>query len=332
MEEIYVEPQDFLGNAAFARHLIGRYQAIELQHLADYARANAGDEFGHLDVAALLHISDRAAQRRMRFACTLVERLPQTMAALKQGWIEEFKAQLVSDAVEVLSDEHALAVEARVLDKAAQQTPAQLRYALARAVIAVDPEGAEQRRQEKVKERRVESRPTEDGQAMLTIFHSADRIAALHGIITARARELKAMGGEKRTLAQLEADVACDLFLGNRTVEVHLTLPATTIVGENDQPADVDGLPITAQAARELASEASTWRWIRTDPTTGEVVDLTHPRYTPPAALATFIKIRDRTCKFAGCLRRARQCDIDHRTPWPAGATCDTNCACLCRR
>ncbi len=223
MAELYVEPQDLLGNAAFARHLIGRYQAIELQHLADYAQSNAGDEFAYLEVATLLHISDRAAQRRLRFAVTLTQRLPQTLAALKQGWIEEFKAQLIGEAVGLLSDEHALAVEARVLDKAAEQTPAQLRYALAKAVIAVDPEGAEERRQEKLAQRRVESRPAEDGQAMLTIYHSADRIAALHGIITARARELKAMGGEKRTLAQLEADVACDLFLGNRAVEVHLT-------------------------------------------------------------------------------------------------------------
>src|SRR5919197_602802 len=165
MAELYVEPQDFLSNAAFARHLIGRYQAIELQHLADYARTNVDDEFAHLEVATLLHISDRAAQHRMRFALTLIERLPQTLAALKQGWIEEFKAQLISDAVEVLSDEHALAVEARVLDKAAQQTPAQLRYALAKAVIAVDPEGAEQRRQEKLAQRRLATPPNADSRA-----------------------------------------------------------------------------------------------------------------------------------------------------------------------
>jgi hypothetical protein len=109
-------------------------------------------------------------------------------------------------------------------------------------------------------------------------------------------------------------------------------VPATTALGRDDPPAEVDGLPITAQAARELAAEASAWRYIRTDPQTGEVVDLTHRRYTPPAALATFIKVRDRTCKYPGCVRRARQCDIDHRTPWPAGPTCDDNCACLCRR
>jgi hypothetical protein len=90
-------------------------------------------------------------------------------------------------------------------------------------------------------------------------------------------------------------------------------------------------MPITAQAARDLATEATRWRWIRTDPTTGEVIDLTSPRYTPPATMEAFIKARDRTCRFPGCLRRARQCDIDHRIAWPDGPTCDDNCACLCR-
>src|SRR5882672_11235235 len=232
MEEVFTAPQDYLGNAAFAQTLIGRYQAVQLEQLAAYAGQTDGDEFAHLEVSTLLHISDRAAQRRLRFAVTLTERLPRTVAALKQGWIEEFKAQLISEAVECLSDEHALAVEARVLDKAAQQTPNQLRNTLATVVLAVDPQGAEERRQEKVRERRVQSQPTEPSMAMLTVHHSAERIAATHAVITGRARELKSQGGDIRTLGQIEADVACDLILGtesaHRVVEVHLTLPATS--------------------------------------------------------------------------------------------------------
>jgi hypothetical protein len=77
------------------------------------------------------------------------------LVALKDGRIEEFKAQVIATAVETLSDERALMVEARVLDRAAQQTPAQLRHRLAKAVMAVDPEGAEQRRQQRMRGRRV---------------------------------------------------------------------------------------------------------------------------------------------------------------------------------
>jgi hypothetical protein len=297
IEDVFAAPQDFLGNARFANTMIGHFQAVQLEQLAAYAAATEDDGFAHLEVATLLHISDRVAQRRLRFAVTLSERLPQTLAALKQGWIEEFKAQLISEAVECLSDEHALAVEARVLDKAGKQTTNQLRNTLTKVVLAIDPEGAEVRRQEKMRDRRVESQPTEPGMAMLALHHSAERIAAAHAVITGRARQLKALGGDARTLAQIEADVACDLILGtdsaHRVVEVHLTLPATTAVGLDDQPGDVDGLPVTAHAARQLATEATTWRWIRTDQATGEVMDLTYPRYTPPAALKSFVQVRD---------------------------------------
>jgi hypothetical protein len=336
--EVFTAPRNHLENAAFARKLTGHYQAIELEQLADYARTTTGLDamFTHLDVAARLHISDRAAQHRIRFALTLTTRLPATLATLKQGCIEEYKAQLIADAVEPLSAEHALAVEARVLDQAPTQTPTQLRNALAKAVLAVDPQGAEERRQERVRGRRVESRPTEEGMAMLTLHHTADRIAAAHALIKTRAKELKAAGGESRTLSQLEADVAADLLLGidggGRTVEVHLTIPATSLVGADNQPGEVEGLPITAQAARELAAAADRWRWVRTDPKTGQVVDLTSPRYKPPIALTQFVKIRDRTCRFVGCTRRARYCEVDHRIPWPQGKTCDANCSCLCQR
>jgi hypothetical protein len=336
-QEQFTAPQDHLGNAAFTHHMISHLQAVELQQLADFARACENDEFAYLEVAAQLHISDRAAQRRLKFARTLTERLPETFAALQQGWIEEYKAQLIAQAVEPLSDEHARAVEDTVLSKAGKQTPIQLRNRLAKVVMAVDPEGAEQRRQEKRRDRHVASQPAEDGQATLIIRHDAERIAQMHAVITGHAHHLKALGGEPRTTAQLEADIACDLILGHgnhtsRVVEVHLTLPATTAAGLNNQPGDVDGMPITAQAAREMMAEASRWRWLRTDPTTGVPVDLTSARYTPPASLATWVKVRDRTCRFPGCTRPAKYCEIDHRTPWPQGETSDTNCACLCKR
>jgi hypothetical protein len=113
---------------------------------------------------------------------------------------------------------------------------------------------------------------------------------------------------------------------------VHLTVPVTTLRYQDDQPGEVDGIPVTAEAARDLAAEATSWRWLRTDPHTGQLLDLTYARYQPPKVLADFIKARDRTCRFPGCTRPARRSDIDHQVPWPTGATCNTNCACLCRK
>jgi hypothetical protein len=55
------------------------------------------------------------------------------------------------------------------------------------------------------------------------------------------------------------------------------------------------------------------------------------PGYAPSTALQRFVRARDRRCRFPGCRARAIRCDLDHNTPWPAGATSAGNLCCLCR-
>jgi Domain of unknown function (DUF222) len=327
---VFTTVDQSLREAAEARRLASRQHARELAHLADYARATEGNEFAYLEVSTLLHISDREAQRRLQFALTLTEYLPKTLEALREGEIEEFKAQLVARTVRGLSEEQSARVEAMVLPKAGAQTPGQLRNALAKAVMTVDPRGAEDRRQYQKAQRRVESRPSENGEGVLMIYDSMERIAAYHGVISAYAKHLKSLGGESRTLAQLEADVAGQLLMGagddHVTFEMHIVVPPTG-------PAEVSGVgPITRQAANDLARHVTRFRWIRTDPTTGELVDATYASHRPPDSLAALIRIRDRTCRFPGCTRPALASEIDHTIPWPRGATRYDNNGCLCRR
>jgi hypothetical protein len=54
-------------------------------------------------------------------------------------------------------------------------------------------------------------------------------------------------------------------------------------------------------------------------------------RYRPPAALADFVRTRDRTCRFPGCRQPARRCDLDHVEPFPGGPTSAGNLATECR-
>ena len=56
------------------------------------------------------------------------------------------------------------------------------------------------------------------------------------------------------------------------------------------------------------------------------------PRYIPSAALATFVRCRDMTCRFPGCDQPAHRCDIDHTIAYPAGPTQASNLKCLCRK
>ena len=52
------------------------------------------------------------------------------------------------------------------------------------------------------------------------------------------------------------------------------------------------------------------------DPQTGHLLDLGHHAYRPSAALARFVKTRDRTCSFPGCNRAAHHGDLDHARPY----------------
>jgi hypothetical protein len=102
--------------------------------------------------------------------------------------IDTAKARAVDDATVVLSDEHAKKVEARVLPKAAEQTLAQLKAALARAVIAADPEGAEERHREARRDRRVAVTAEPDGMGTLWAMLTATDAAGAFTWLTRLAR------------------------------------------------------------------------------------------------------------------------------------------------
>jgi hypothetical protein len=53
--------------------------------------------------------------------------------------------------------------------------------------------------------------------------------------------------------------------------------------------------------------------------------------YTPTEALKRFVQHRDRRCRFPGCRRPGKSCDIHHLTRWPLGETSAENLCCLCR-
>ncbi len=67
---------------------------------------------------------------------------------------------------------------------------------------------------------------------------------------------------------------------------------------------------------------------IRTDPVV--TVDLSTDRYAVPAPLKRHLVLRDRTCVFPGCTRRADLCDKDHLLAWPGGRTSEPNLADEC--
>ena len=101
--------------------------------------------FDHIDdeVAVALTLTRRSAGRLVELALGL-DRLPLTREALCAGLIDERRAEVITDELAGLDDEHAAAVEALLIAKAPGLTTGQLRALARRLVITADPAAARQ--------------------------------------------------------------------------------------------------------------------------------------------------------------------------------------------
>ena len=202
-------------------------------HLAEHV----GDE-----LAASLNLTTRSADALLDFACGLA-RLPLTRAALAAGRIDRAKALIITEGVGGLDDAHAAVVESAVIDRAPDQTSGQLRAATRRAALAVDPAAARRRREEALKDARVEVWDEHSGTAALAgrDLPPADVLAA-DKRIDALARQLKAAGREE-TLSQLRAQVYTALLLGQPVAELFSGTAGAAVPGDGQSGAgnDQDG-------------------------------------------------------------------------------------------
>jgi len=130
------------------------------------------------------------------------------------------------------------------------------------------------------------------------------------------------------------AGVADRISLGDIKPQVAVTVPVMTLLGLSDEPGDLAGHgPIDAHTARRLAAQAPSFLRILTHPETGAVLSVGRDRYAVPADLRSWLRLRDETCRFPGCSRRAQRCDIDHVKDWAHGGTTDhDNLIHLCRK
>jgi hypothetical protein len=294
------------------------------------------------DIGCALRISAVAVEERLHVGQRLVNRLPATLGLLGSGAITARHAKTLVDAVDLLDDAPAAKVESRVLPKAGQQTPAAFGRSVRRQVLAVDPRDADAKHRDALVDRRVCITPQPHGMAELWALLPADGAATLCTASTAAAAVR--IDGDDRTMDQRRADALVALAAQRlddpdlpkwrgRRPRVQVVVNASTLLGMDDLPADLDGYgPIPAAMARRIAADPSgTWRRLLTDPA-GVLID-SSCTYRPPADLAEFVRARDRTCRFPGCPRPARRTELDHQHPWESGGfTTPDNLECLCSR
>jgi hypothetical protein len=322
-------------------------------------------EYAEDEIAVALRIDRRAAGADLDLAYSL-QRLPGTASALSAGALNPRKTQVLVDGVRALADDAAAAVEDRVLPVAAEQTPAQLRRSVERAVLCVDPPAAEQRHADARATRRVTLTPAADGMAELWALLPAADAQAVYLALTALAK--KGPAGEPqhpattntatdtaapaadtadaadaRTLDQRRADALAALGhdilarpglprSGRARPSVHITIPGCVLNGCQQHLAHLRGHgPVTGGTARDLATDGI-WRRLLTDPASGTLLDLGRSTYVPSQALADHVRTRDDRCRFPGCGQPATRCDLDHTLAWDDGGhTTASNLGALCR-
>ncbi|MDQ6875278.1 MAG: HNH endonuclease, partial [Actinomycetota bacterium] len=299
------------------------------------------EEWAAVELGIALRMPAASADRRMQIARELDRRLPATWQALARGQITYWAATVIVEACAALTDPAAARVEAQVLRRAGDQTVAELRRSLRRAVLAADPAAAQGAHQLAAAARRVDYWALPDGMAELRAVSTAEAILTVQTALTALADRPRA-DGDDRGIDARRADALVELCSAaldrprlpvrhGRRPHIQFTVPAGALLG-GDSPGELAGYgPITAPTARRIAA-SGTWRRLITDPASGRLLDYGRTTYSPPADLAGHIIARDRVCTFPHCAQPAQRCDIDHAVPWPAGGTDAGNCAALCRR
>lgn len=314
--------------------------------LGSLRRSNPDDEIG-----ARLSISSGSAGYRLGLALQLAGPLTSTAAALAGGEIDVQKAASIADGCRYLDPATAIEVEAIALARAGDQTNAQLKKVVRKAVITADPIAAQQRHVKAKNERGVWLTPLDDGVAQLTAVMAAADALKVFNVLTAAALSAKLAGGETRNTAQLRADfllapfdeaiatgelagvVPTKLAFGARGCgEANLTVPASVIMGVSNAPGELTGYgPITAQVSQVLARDRPLRRLV-TNPVDGTFLAADTHTYRPGAVLRRHIRLRDGTCRFKTCDRPALNCDIDHSKRHPVGKTCEGNLGPFCER
>lgn len=333
---------EFVGVLNRAKALVDAKQVKVLAALD--RRDVSGFQTVREEVACVLAISPPAAAKRLAQARAVDDHLPVAYAALAAGDVSlEHLAGLARMAGRV-GPAIAAAVDAQVSADCHAMTPPMIDRAVLRAVASADPGGIGERHERAVADRYVTVYPAPDGMATLSVYGPAHDVQAVYTRIDAASRLLPR--DDVRTLPQRRFDLLVDGLLSGipadglptaqgRAPQIQVIVAATTLLGRDDQPAELVGYgPIDAHTTRRLAADPTgTWRRIVTDPVTGQIIDYGRSTYRPPQNLVDHVTARDRTCRFPGCSVPAYRCDLDHIMAWERGGeTKAANLAALCRR
>jgi len=304
------------------------------------------------ELACALKLPENTVQGLIVDSKILVNDLPATLETLKRGDISWRHAHVVADHASSLPVSSRAAFEEKVLPFALTHTAMRFNKHARVQRERMHPESIDERHESAVEKRSVSIAPGADGMAWLTAHLPAESAHAIFDRLTDAAQKA-VRDGDHRTVEQLRADALCDgllvstysasevlgtpnlcTILATIRPNVQVTVPILALLDHTDHPAMLEGYgPISSETAALLAANAPNFMRLLTHPETGAVLSVGRDKYQISAELRRWLQVRDGTCRFPGCGRTARRCDVDHTSEWQYGGdTAHNNLAHLCRK
>ncbi len=278
--------------------------------------------------------------RHVGLAHVLVEEMPRTFQALREGGTSEWRATLVARETACLTRGDRGRVDVELSERPGglealgdRQTETETR----RLAYRLDPQAAVRRTSRAESERRVTLRPAPDTMSLLTGLLPVRQGVAVLASLTRAADGLRATG-DRRSRAQIMADLLVERVTGQATadavpMEVHVVMTAGALLGREPTPAQVEGGGVVpAGVARSWVRETDAEVWLRrlyAAPGTGSLVAMDSARRVFTGRLRRFVVLRDQTCRTPWCGAPIRH--VDHvRRAADGGATAAANAQGLC--
>ena len=229
------------------------------------------------ELVGLLRVPENTARNLLWESGFLVDELPGTLAALREGVISYQHARVMIDNGSSVPTEALARFEDELLPSAKQLTVAQFKKVANRRREAMHPESITERHVKAVKERAVWLETADDGMAVVGARLAAADAHAAFDRLTHIGLEQPKSDDDQRTLSQKRADAFSDLLLTGDTCaatlegtggprhnvghgirpRVLVTVPVLTLLGRSVEPANLEGYgPIDPDTARELAAHA----------------------------------------------------------------------------
>jgi hypothetical protein len=292
-----------------------------------------------LEIGQAMGLSEGQVTNRLAAAERLRGRAPQTWLAFRRGDVDWARSREIASTLLLLQrPESHDRLDDTVVTYAATHTVAELRGWLKRFVARVEAEEAAARAEAARRQRDVQVTHVDDAMAWINAFIPSHQAAA----IDARLRRTPRPDGDDRTRGQVRADAFVDLLLaedtpasGRARTDIGVVIDADVLVGAEPGPAVSDDGTWTVPAEwvlEHLDPDDTFFHRLLVDPITKDVLAHEYVGRFAPDVLATAISFRDGVCQAPGCLRPARDCDLDHREPHPRGPTKGSNLWALHRR